>query len=240
MALILGIESSCDETAAAILDSAAPTLARRIVALHIASLKGLDQAAADKQFGRITGLLYRPHIARRQWRITAAFARWFSAGPTPAVIADAPAARRAGLPLVGLVVAEFRLIGAGKLFLALAALVAAFGMIGEYRHAGSPAAMLLLIFGMTAHAGRSEARKLLTLSNVAPLGPMLRRIAFLVAGLGWTLLLAAPAAVAHLSPAPLLLAAETGAATSLVAIILAAFSGSAFAPRLVLIVGWYF
>ena len=150
-------------------------LTAREFALHIASLKGLDQAAADKQFGRITGLLYRLHIARRHWRITAAFARWFSAGPTPAVIADAPAARRAGLLLVGLVVAEFRLIGAGKLFLALAALVAAFGMIGEYRHAGSPAAMLLLIFGMTAHAGRSEARKLLTLSNVAPLGPMLRR-----------------------------------------------------------------
>ena len=37
MALILGIESSCDETAAAIVDSAAPTLERRILAQHIAS-----------------------------------------------------------------------------------------------------------------------------------------------------------------------------------------------------------
>ena len=55
MALILGIESSCDETAAAIVDSAAPTLARRIVAQHIAS-----QDEAHRPYGGVV-----PEIAAR-------------------------------------------------------------------------------------------------------------------------------------------------------------------------------
>ena len=186
------------------------------------------------------GLLYRPHTARRrQSRIAAGMARILSTGAPPRVVADAPQARRTRSPLAGLVVAEFRLIGAGRLFLILAAVVAVFGMTGDYRHMGSPAALLLLIFGMTAHAGRSEARGLLTLSRVAPLSPMLRRAAFVVAGLGWSALLALPAMLAH-GPGVLLLAAEAGGAAALVAIALAAFSGSAFTPRLVLIIAWYF
>ena len=55
MALILGIESSCDETAAAIVDSAAPTLARRILAQHIAS-----QDEAHRPYGGVV-----PEIAAR-------------------------------------------------------------------------------------------------------------------------------------------------------------------------------
>ena len=55
MALILGIESSCDETAAAIVDTAAPTLARRILAQHIAS-----QDDAHRPYGGVV-----PEIAAR-------------------------------------------------------------------------------------------------------------------------------------------------------------------------------
>ena len=55
MALILGIESSCDETAAAIVDSAAPTLERRILAQHIAS-----QDEAHRPYGGVV-----PEIAAR-------------------------------------------------------------------------------------------------------------------------------------------------------------------------------
>ena len=55
MALILGIESSCDETAAAIVDSSAPTLARRIIAQHIAS-----QDEAHRPYGGVV-----PEIAAR-------------------------------------------------------------------------------------------------------------------------------------------------------------------------------
>lgn len=55
MALILGIESSCDESAAAIVDSTAPDLARRIVAQHIAS-----QDEAHRPYGGVV-----PEIAAR-------------------------------------------------------------------------------------------------------------------------------------------------------------------------------
>ncbi|QXQ05200.1 hypothetical protein KX816_13070 [Sphingosinicellaceae bacterium] len=185
------------------------------------------------------GLVYRPHTARRQSRIAAAIGRAFASGPPPRVVADAAAARRSSVPLASLVAAEFKLIGSGRLFRLLALVVAAFGATGDYRHMGSPAALLLLIFGMTAHAGRSEARGLLTLSRVAPIDPMLRRAAFIVAGTDWALLLAVPAVLVH-GPSALLLATEMGAAAAVTAIVLAAFSGSAFAPRLVLIVAWYF
>jgi N6-L-threonylcarbamoyladenine synthase len=55
MALILGIESSCDETAVAIIDGDAPTLARRIVAQRIAS-----QDEAHRPYGGVV-----PEIAAR-------------------------------------------------------------------------------------------------------------------------------------------------------------------------------
>ncbi|MCA1662539.1 MAG: tRNA (adenosine(37)-N6)-threonylcarbamoyltransferase complex transferase subunit TsaD [Novosphingobium sp.] len=55
MALVLGIESSCDESAAAIVDGAAPDLASRIVAQHIAS-----QDEAHRPYGGVV-----PEIAAR-------------------------------------------------------------------------------------------------------------------------------------------------------------------------------
>ncbi|MDF8334156.1 tRNA (adenosine(37)-N6)-threonylcarbamoyltransferase complex transferase subunit TsaD [Novosphingobium cyanobacteriorum] len=55
MALILGIESSCDETAVAVIDGAAPTLERRIVAQRIAS-----QDEAHRPYGGVV-----PEIAAR-------------------------------------------------------------------------------------------------------------------------------------------------------------------------------
>jgi hypothetical protein len=102
----------------------------------------------------------------------------------------------------------------------------------------SPAALLLLIFGLTAHAGRSEQPGLLALARTAPYPPMLRRAAFVAAGLGWSLLLALPAAVTR-GLQPLLLASATGAAVALAAILLGAWTRSAFAPRLVLLIAWY-
>ena len=100
------------------------------------------------------------------------------------------------MPLLGLVWAEARLIAEGRLWLLLAVLVAAAGFFVDYRLIASPAALLLLIFGLTAHAGRSEQPGLIALTRTAPYAPMLRRLAFVAAGLGWSLLLALPAAVA--------------------------------------------
>ncbi len=187
----------------------------------------------------IAGLIYRPHRVGRRKAGQGRIARLLSAGPPPAARVDAPAARLAGVPALGLVLAEFRLIGAGRLFLLLAAAVALTGLGGDYRHMGSPAALLLLIFGLCAHAGRSEARGLLKLAVTTALSPMMRRAAFVVAGTGWALLLAVPAAVARGSGEPLALALATGGAASIAAMVLAALTGSSFAPRVVLLIAWY-
>jgi hypothetical protein len=187
----------------------------------------------------LAGLIYRPHRAGRRQPGQGRIARLLAAGPPPVARTDAPPAPAARSGLAGLMQAEFRLIGAGRLFLLLAATAALAGLSGDYRHLGSPAALLLLIFGLSAHAGRSEARGLLNLTRTAVLPPMLRRAAFVLAGTGWALLLAIPAAAVRGSGEPMLLALTTGGAASLTAMALAALTGSAFAPRVVLLIGWY-
>lgn len=185
------------------------------------------------------GLVYRPHTAPRRRRRLERVARLFAAGPPPAADPAAPPARFAASPLAALLASEFRLILPGRLYLTLAGIAAAAGLAGDYRHIGSAAALLVLIFGLTAHAGRSEARGLLALSRVTATPPLLRRAAFVAAGTGWAILLAVPAAAIGLSPQPLLLGFATGAAAALTATLLASFSGSGFAPRLVLLIAWY-
>lgn len=196
-------------------------------------------AAAAVALTILAGLLYRPHVPprRRRWRGT--FARLLASGAPPAAVPAAPPAPAIGLPFLWLVVGEARLIGAGRLFKLLGVAAAVAGLVGDFRHVGSPAALLLLVFGLVAHAGRSEAKGLLALTGTAPLPPSARRVAFVVAGLGWAVALAVPAALVRLSPGPLLLNAAGGAIAAAVAIVLATLSGSAFAPRLVLLVLWY-
>jgi hypothetical protein len=185
------------------------------------------------------GLIYRPHRSGRKQAGQGRMARLLSVGPPPAAHSDAPPARAARSALPGLVLAEFRLIGAGRLFLLLAGAAALAGVSGDYRHIGSPAALLLLVFALSAQAGRCEARGLLRLTATTATPPMLRRAAFVAAGLAWSLLLALPAAIVRGSGEPLLLALTTGAAASMTAITLAALTGSSFAPRVVLLIGWY-
>jgi len=187
----------------------------------------------------VAGLIYRPHRSGRKQAGQGRIAKLLSAGPPPAARADAPPARAARSALPGLVLAEFRLIGAGRLFLVLAMAAALAGISGDYRHIGSPAALLLLVFALSAHAGRCEARGLLKLTATTATPPMLRRAAFVVAGLAWSLLLALPAAIVRGSGEPLLFALGTGASAALAAITLAAATGSSFAPRVVLLIAWY-
>lgn len=188
----------------------------------------------------LAGLVYAPHRprARRQPR----FARFLAPGaPRPADMA-APPAHRAQAPLAGLLAAEMRLIAGGRLWLALAGAAAVASPFVDFRHAASPAALLLLVFGLSAHAGRSERTKLLALTATAPLAPAVRRLAFVAAGTLWSVAIGAPGIVRAAltgSLAPLELALATGAAASAVAIVLAAVSRSAFAPRLVLLLLWY-
>lgn len=185
------------------------------------------------------GLIYRPHRAGRKQAGQGRIARLLTVGPPPTARIDAPPARAARSSLLGLVLAEFRLIGAGRLFLLLAMAAALAGIAGDYRHIGSPAALLLLVFALSAHAGRSEARGLLKLTVTTATPPMARRAAFIAAGLGWSLLIAMPAAVVRGPGEPLLLALSTAAAASATAMVLGALTGSSFAPRVVLLIGWY-
>lgn len=188
----------------------------------------------------IAGLIYAPHKAKKRAVFAGRLGALLNAGPPPRVVANAPAAKRAMLDALGLVIAEFRLIGSGRVFLALAAIVAVITAFApDFRHAGSPAAMLLLVFALSAHAGRSEARGLVALTKVAALAPMARRAAFVVAGALWSTLLALPAAAPDVALDVLPLAAGTGAGAAFIAVVLSAVTGSAFAARLVLLVLWY-
>ena len=134
--------------------------------------------------------MYRPHRAPRRAGETNRLTAWLSAGAPPRADTSAPPAHKAATTALNLVVAEFRLIGANRVFLLIAAAVAAASYFVDFRRAASLAAVLLLVFALTAHAGRSEARGLLTLTRTAP---SLRRVAFVVAGAAWTTLLALPA-----------------------------------------------
>jgi len=187
----------------------------------------------------LAGLIYHPHLARRRAGKPGRLTAWLNPGPPPNAMLNAPAARQAMLGWFALVAAEFRLIGSGRAFLLIALCIAIAGAFIDFRHAASPAALLLLAFALTAHAGRSEARGLLALTKTAPFAPMMRRAAFVIAGVGWTTLLAIPALARAPSLETLGLAAATGGAAALVASAIATVSGSAFAPRLVLLVLWY-
>lgn len=187
----------------------------------------------------LSGLVYAPHTARARKQRFARLRTLFEPGPPrpadPAAL-PAPASR---WPLPGLVASEFRLIGAGRLFKLLAAGIALAGLLPDFRHVASPAALLLLAFALSAHAGRSEAKGLLALTGTALHPPLLRRAAFVLAGTCWALLMALPAITVQQSGAPLLLALGTGLAASLVAITLSTLSHSGFAARMVLLIAWY-
>ncbi len=187
----------------------------------------------------LAGLIYAPHKAKKKAVLAGRLGALLNAGPPPRVVVNAPAAKRAMADAVGLVVSEFRLIGSGRVFLILAAAVAVMSAFTDFRHAASPAALLLLLFALSAHAGRSEARGLVALTKVAPFAPMMRRVAFVIAGALWTTLLALPAAAPAVALDVLPLAAASGAIAATVAIVLSTLTGSSFAARLVLLVLWY-
>lgn len=199
-------------------------------------------AAIAIALAALAGLAYRPHRPKPGRRRSGRLARLFGPGAPPAPDHAAPRAASAGFPFIGLIRAELRLIAEGRLWLLLGLLIAGAGWFADFRTMASPAALLLLIFGLTAHAGQSERPGLLALTGTMALPPMARRFAFIVAGTGWSLALTLPAAARAAmtgSAEPLLLSLATGAAAAGAAILLAAWTRSAFAPRLVLLIAWY-
>lgn len=187
----------------------------------------------------LAGAVYQPHKQPKRATSQGRLARLLTAGPPPPANLMAMPALATSLPFLKLIIAESRLIGAGRPFLALASLAAASGLAADYRHIGSPAALLLLVFALSAHAGRSEARGLIAMTKTAMFPPMARRTAFVLAGMGWSALLAIPATVIGLSAGPIGLAVVTGGIAALIAIVLSSLTHSAFAARIVLMIVWY-
>ena len=200
-------------------------------------LSRLSWAVLAVALAALAGRLYAPHRAVRRPRRPGRLAQMMAGPPRAPATPSALPAPFAANAFANLVKAEFRLIGEGRLFLVLGAAAVAIGAVADYRQFGSPAALLLLVFALSGHGARSETMRALT--RVAALSPAPRRLAFVIAGTGWALLLALPGAVTHLSVRPLMLGLAGGAGAAVIAIGLAAISRAAFAPRLVLLILWY-
>ncbi|MGO4411258.1 MULTISPECIES: hypothetical protein [unclassified Brevundimonas] len=206
-------------------------LAARLTWLGVAALVPL-----------LAGLIYAPH-ALGKTRTTAAWLKILEPGQARPADPDTNPAGAGKLPLLALVVAEARLMAGSRKGLLAMALVAAVGLFAPYSIVAGPTAMLLLVFAATAHAGRSEQKGLLSLTATAALPPATRRIAFVLAGTALALVMAAPAGMRELISGDsriLLEATAVGAVTSVTAITLGALTRSATAPRLVLLIAWYF
>jgi hypothetical protein len=185
------------------------------------------------------GLLHVPHREHRKAALGGRFDSWLSRPPRR-VAANAPPAKFSIASPLGLVIAEMRLIGSGWAFPLLAVIAAGVSaVLPDFRHGGSPAGLLVLAFALSAHAGRSEARHLVSLTKLAVHGPMLRRAAFVIAGVIWSVLLGLPAIMHHPPLDVLTIASATGAVAGVTAIGLSALTGSVFSARLVLLAAWY-
>ncbi len=213
------------------LDADAGLHAEGYVASRFAWL-GIGLAAAG-----LAGLIDRPSGSRPRRQRTGRSWNWLPR-VRPAAPSAVPAGP-AGSPSLALCAAEFRLIGRGAPFAAAAVVAAVLGLAPAYRHVGSPAALLLLVFALSAQAGRNEGKNLQQLTSTTSTPQLTRRVAFVVAGTAWSVLMSLPGAMAAVSFTPLLLAGATGMGAATAAVVIAAFARSAFAPRMVLLVLWY-
>ena len=186
----------------------------------------------------LSGLVYRPREAPRRRRLAPRLTRWLEPGAPPPADPGSSPARLLARPEAGLLFGEARLIGRGRLFKLLALAVAIGGAFVHDLKLALSAALLPLVFALTAHAGRSEGG-LRNLTRLAPLPLWARRLAFVAAAAGWTTALTLPHALVQASPGTAGLAAAFGAAAGALAITIAATSRSAFAPRILLLIAWY-
>lgn len=155
---------------------------------------------------------------------------------TPGPAQPAPRSRS---PRLTLLMAEMAALLGGPRSRWLTLAAAAIGCIGDYRHVGSPTALLLLVFGLAAHAGRWASKGLAPLSVTLPVSSVARGTATVVAAASWGLLLALPAAVLRFNAAALGLGLVTAGLAGVIATIAAAATRSAAVPRLVLLLLWY-
>lgn len=187
----------------------------------------------------LAGLVYRPHRATKpRWYAKLANRLTVVKAP-PVATALTPAASLSHQPALSLVVAEFRLIGGNRIMLALALLAAGFGLMAKDNHLASAAPALWLVFALTAHAGHSETRGLLALTATMPFPPTARRLAFVIAGMAWALVMAAPQVLLHADIQYAGLALSLGVIIALLTTVFSSIAGSGFAARLLLLIFWY-
>lgn len=183
------------------------------------------------------GLVERPHRARRPGIGTRLAAR-IGTRQLPAVGPERPAGPARIVPLAQ-IVSEARLIAAAPVFVPLLLAIAAGGLLMGMAAQTEQAALLLLVFGVSAQAGRMEGRGLAHLIATAPAGRWPRRLALVAAAGALMTAMLAPAALAMADPARLMTGIALAAGLAAAATGLAMISRSAFAPRLILLIIWY-
>ena len=187
------------------------------------------------------GLLYRPRQPARPRR-PSRFAKWLRQADVPAAEPATLPARLSTRPFAGLVASEFRLIIPGRGGRAAALLIALGSAVVDYRHLAGPAALLLLLFGLSAHIGRTEQPKLIALAETMDLSPWKRRCAFVLGAIGWIVAMGLPAILLSLGSgrvAPLAEAVGTGAVAAILALALGISTKGPFASRFALLLCWY-
>jgi len=185
-------------------------------------------------FAALAGLCYRSPRGASQLKKTLR-----PIGSAISTVDTAPPSPQSSKVWLVLMTAEMAALLGGKRTRWFALAAAAVGCVGDYRHVGSPIALLLLAFGLAAHTGRWTSKGLMPLTVTMPVSMFARGTATIAAATAWGLLLALPAAVSQFDLVPL----EFGVATSLlagaIASVIAATTRSGTVPRLVLLIFWY-
>ncbi len=189
----------------------------------------------------VAGLLYQTPVLRPPRKN-----RWYTKyiNPVPKVLpadmtaAPAPAAR---VPIVSLIFTNAKMILQSRVGIIIAIIIALAGLALPYRTIVSPAALLLLILGATAHSARSEASGIRGLLATQKTTPWLRRASDALTIIILSIAMALPAQLRGglNETSPILIGLITGIVVASVSIGLGSVTRSEFAGRMLLLIGWY-
>jgi hypothetical protein len=187
------------------------------------------------------GLIYQSPLQKAAKK-PGLIGRYFSPAAKPVTVnMSAPAASNAHWPWLSLFSNRAKSIMFGRVGLSVGMLIALSGLFLPFDKVVSPAALLLLILGSTTHLARDDARGMMPLLSTLSTPPWARRMIDGLTIIALSIGMAVPAQVrAGTSDSnPLLIAVITGAVVAGVSVGLGAATRSAFAARLLLLIGWY-
>jgi hypothetical protein len=189
----------------------------------------------------IAGWIYQTPIQRPAKKL-----RWYSKflDQVPKLIPAnraAPPAQAARFPILALIATNAKLILRSRVGIMLAIIIALAGLALPFRTIISPAALLLLILGSTAHSARSEARGMRGLLATQATPPWQRRLIDAMTIIALSIAMALPAQFRgeFNSSSPVLVGLVTGTVLALVCTGFGVLTRSAFAGRMLLLIGWY-